>query len=146
MLRTSLCVLTLSFAALSQGAAPVVDNDRVTEIAAPLQRLNRLTCLGLKHKNFVAIILLLTIGAPPQGTVKAMRPDRMAWRSRKPWSRVAGGPKQFDHPSKNPRADPPTFVPLRDSQHENLTGLQVAVTKGNEVRAVQTDASSDSAV
>jgi hypothetical protein len=30
MLRTSLCVLTLSFAALSHGAEPVIDNDRVT--------------------------------------------------------------------------------------------------------------------
>lgn len=30
MLRTSLCVLALSFAALSHGAEPVIDNDRVT--------------------------------------------------------------------------------------------------------------------
>lgn len=30
MIRTSLCVLTLSFAALSHGAEPVIDNDRVT--------------------------------------------------------------------------------------------------------------------
>jgi hypothetical protein len=29
MLRTSLCILTLSFAALSHGAEPVIDNDRV---------------------------------------------------------------------------------------------------------------------
>jgi hypothetical protein len=30
MLRTSLCILTLSFATLSHGAEPVIDNDRVT--------------------------------------------------------------------------------------------------------------------